>query len=766
LNLAVDVSRLIQISKAEVVGTIPADFLLNSISVDTRKIIDGFQVVFYALQGEFKDGHDFIKDAYSKGVRVFVVTKKPSSNLENACFLVVKEALTALQALAKHHRDQFQFPVIAITGSVGKTTTKEWLYHLLSTQFRIIRSPKSYNSQLGVALSLLELNEDCDVAIIEVGISRPGEMEVLEKMVSPEIAVLTNIGTAHLENFKDFSHLCMEKSKLFSRAKKIFLGPGINPGDFPFLNEGEAINMDTEELRSLPFNDAASKMSATIAIAIAKFLKVPIEKIMAAIPSLPRLAMRLETYEGVNNNLIINDTYNLDLDALKHSLEFQASIANKRPRVLIIGLHEQDLPMLEKIYSIAKPFNLNEIHVMNSGDEPSFTFENSVVLIKGTRKSNMQTWAMHLKRRKHKTQIEVNLSALRHNLIEYKESLQKQTKILVMVKAQAYGSGLVRIAQFIEKTGVDYLGVAYVDEGVELRKAGVLLPILVMNAEEEAFGDCINYNLEPAIYSFEQLDALLHQLIAQSKEDFPVHLKFDTGMNRLGFLPNEVRKLVDIIRSQPEISIKSVYSHLAESDNKENQRFTLDQIERFSSSCEQIKTAINQPFLRHILNSDGIVNFGSNQFDMVRMGIGVFGISTNSVWKKKLQPVIAWKSTVSQLKKVSKGQSVGYNRTFIASKDLTIAVIPVGYGDGYRRSLSNGKGGVFIQGVFCATVGNVCMDMIMVDVTHIKAKSGDEVEIIGPNQQVETLAIQMGTIPYELLTGISQRVHRSYINED
>jgi len=766
LNLAIDVSRLIQISKAEVVGSIPADLLLNSISVDTRKIIDGSQVVFYALQGEFKDGNEFIKDAYSKGVRVFVVTKKPNTPLENVCFLVVKDALTALQSLAKFHRDQFQFPVIAITGSVGKTTTKEWLYHLLSTQYRIIRSPKSYNSQLGVALSLLELNDDCDVAIIEVGISRPGEMEVQEQMVSPDIAVLTNIGTAHLENFKDFSHLCMEKSMLFSRSKKIFLGPGIQLGDFPFLNEGDIINMDSEELRSLPFDDAASKMSATIAIAIAKFLKVPIEKIRAAIPSLPRLAMRLETYEGVNNNLIINDTYNLDLEALKHSLEFQASIANKRPRVLIIGLHEQDSPMLEKIYSIAKSFNLNEIHVVNSGDEPSFTFENSVVLIKGTRKSNMQKWAMHLKLRKHKTQIEINLSAVRHNLVEYKESLHKETKILVMVKAQAYGSGLVRIAQFIEKTGVDYLGVAYVDEGVELRKAGVLLPILVMNAEEEAFGDCINYNLEPAIYSFEQLDALLHQLIAQSKEGFPVHLKFDTGMNRLGFLPNEVRKLVDIIRSQPEICIKSVYSHLAESDNKENQRFTLDQIERFSSSCEQIKTAINQPFLRHILNSDGIVNFASNQFDMVRMGIGVFGISTNPVWKKKLQAVIAWKSTISQLKKVSKGQSVGYNRTFIAPTDLTIAVIPVGYGDGYRRSLSNGKGGVFIQGVFCPTVGNVCMDMIMVDVTHVKAKSGDEVEIIGSNQGVEELAIQMGTIPYELLTGISQRVHRSYMNED
>ena len=766
MNLAIDVSRLIQISKAEVVGTIPADLLLNSISVDTRKIIDGSQLAFYALQGEFKDGNEFINDAYSKGVRVFVVTKKPNTHLENACFLVVNDPLTALQALAKFHRDQFQFPVIAITGSVGKTTTKEWLYHLLSTQFRIIRSPKSYNSQLGVALSLLELNDDCDVALIEVGISRPGEMEVLEKMVSPDIAVLTNIGTAHLANFKDLNQLFSEKTKLFLNAKKIFLGPGINPSDSPFLKEGELIKMEEEELRLLPFDDAASKMSATMAIAIAKFLKVPIEKIRAAIPSLPRLAMRLETYEGVNNNLIINDTYNLDLDALKHSLEFQASIATKRPRVLIIGLHQQDLPMLEKIYSIAKPFNLNEIHVMNSGDEPSFTFENSVVLIKGTRKSNMQTWAMHLKLRKHKTQIEINLSAVRHNLIAYKESLHKQTKILVMVKAQAYGSGLVRIAQFIEKTGVDYLGVAYVDEGVELRKAGVLLPILVMNAEEEAFGDCINYNLEPAIYSFEQLDALLHQLIAQSKEGFPVHLKFDTGMNRLGFLPNEVRKLVDIIRSQPEICIKSVYSHLAESDNKENQRFTLDQIDRFSSSCEQIKTAINQPFLRHILNSDGIVNFASNQLDMVRMGIGVFGISTNPVWKKKLQAVIAWKSTISQLKKVSKGQSVGYNRTFIAPTDLTIAVIPVGYGDGYRRSLSNGKGGVFIQGVFCPTVGNVCMDMIMVDVTHIKVNSGDEVEIIGLNQGVEELAIQMGTIPYELLTGISQRVHRSYINED
>ncbi len=766
MNLAIDVSRLAQISKAEVAGVIPEGLLLHSISVDTRKIISGFQVAYYALKGEFKDGHDFIKDAYSKGVRVFIVSKKPTSNFENACFLVVNEPLTALQALAKFHRDQFQFPVIAITGSVGKTTTKEWLYHLLSTQYRIIRSPKSYNSQLGVALSLLELNEDCDMAIIEVGISHPGEMEVLEKMVSPDIAVLTNIGTAHLANFKDLNQLFSEKTKLFLNAKKIFLGPGINPSDSPFLKEGELIKMEEEELRSLPFKDVASKRSAAIAIAVAKFFKVPMEKIMVAIPSTPRLAMRLETYEGVNNNMIINDTYNLDLDALQHSLEFQAAIAIKRPRVLIIGLHEQDLPMIDKIYSIAKPFKLNEIQLINSGEAPSLTFENSVVLIKGTRKSNMQTWAMHLKLRKHKTQIEINLSAVRHNLIAYKESLHKQTKILVMVKAQAYGSGLVRIAQFIEKTGVDYLGVAYVDEGVELRKSGVLLPILVMNAEEEAFGDCINYNLEPAIYSFEQLDALLHQLIAHNKEDFPIHLKFDTGMNRLGFLPTEIRKLVDIIRSQPEVCIKSVYSHLAEADNREDKHFTLDQIELFVKSCEQIKKAINQPFLRHILNSEGIVNFGGDQLDMVRMGIGIFGISANPAWTKKLQPVIAWKSTVSQLKKVLKGQSIGYSRTFIAATDLTIAVIPVGYGDGYRRSLSNGKGGVFIQGVFCPTVGNVCMDMIMVDVTHINVNSGDEVEIIGPNQQVETLATQMGTIPYELLTGISQRVHRSYINED
>jgi Alr-MurF fusion protein len=751
---------------ASVSGAMHENAIINSIAVDTRKIISGDQVAYYALPGEFKDGHDFIESAYSKGVRLFVVTKLPKTNLDDACFLIVSNTLSALQSLAKYHRDQFSFPIVAITGSVGKTTTKEWLYHLLATQFRIIRSPKSYNSQLGVALSLLELNSDCDVAIIEVGISHPGEMELLERIVSPEIGILTSIGSAHIDNFNGINHLCSEKVNLFLNAKKIFLGPGIVTNDFSFLKEEDRIIPVDNLLEKLPFNDVASKTAASIAIAVAQFLKVSDDNILLAIPTIPRLAMRLETYEGIDNTTVINDTYNLDLDALKHSLEFQVSIAKNRSRVLIIGLIEKNTRILEKIYAIAQPFKLDQIQLVYLNEEPSFNFENAVVLIKGTRKANMQKWAMHLKLRKHKTQIEINLSALRHNLIEYKESLQKQTKILVMVKAQAYGSGLVRIAQFIEKTGVDYLGVAYVDEGVELRKAGVLLPILVMNAEEEAFGDCINYNLEPAIYSFEQLDALLHQLIAQSKEDFPVHLKFDTGMNRLGFLPNEVRKLVDIIRSQPEICIKSVYSHLAEADNRENKRFTLDQIELFVNSCEQIKTAINQPFLRHILNSDGIVNFGSNQFDMVRMGIGVFGISTNSVWKKKLQPVIAWKSTVSQLKKVSKGQSVGYNRTFIASKDLTIAVIPVGYGDGYRRSLSNGKGGVFIQGVFCATVGNVCMDMIMVDVTHIKAKSGDEVEIIGPNQQVETLAIQMGTIPYELLTGISQRVHRSYINED
>ena len=767
MNLAIDLHTIIDLSKGESLGFIPEKHLIKALSIDTRKLVSGEHSVFYALQGEFKDGHSFIQDAYDKGVRVFIVSSLPKTLLKQATYILVKNTLYALQAIAKNHRDQFNYPIVAITGSVGKTTTKEWLYYFLATNFRVIRSPKSYNSQLGVALSLLELNHDCDIALIEVGISAPGEMERLEKLIRPDIGILTAIGTAHLDNFSDATELCKEKIQLFAHAKKIFLGPGLRNRGWSFL-KGESIELSeyTNEMLDLPFSDIASKSATAIAIAVATYLKVPVQNIAKAIPLLPRLAMRLETYEGVNNNTIINDTYNLDLDALKHSLEFQVSIAKNRPRALIIGLHDKNPSILEKIYAIAQPFRLDQIQVVYLSEEPSFTIENSVVLIKGTRKANMQKWAMQLKLKKHKTQIEINLSALRHNLLQYKELVDKNTKMLVMVKAQAYGSGLIKTAQFIEKIGIDYLGVAYADEGVELRKAGVLLPILVMNAEEEAFDDCIQYKLEPSIYSFEQLEALLHHLIAQNKEAFPIHLKFDTGMNRLGFSSTETRKLIDVIRSQPEILIKSVYSHLAESDNRKDPSFTLRQIETFTQICNQIQKMVPTPFLRHILNSEGIVNFSSDQTTMVRIGIGAFGISSNEIWRKNLRPVIAWKSTISQLKTVEKGESIGYNRSFVAPQKITIAIIPLGYGDGFRRILSNGKGGVFIQGVFCPTVGNVCMDMIMVDVSHLSVQAGAEVEIIGQHQGIEALSSLMETIPYELMTGISQRVYRSYINEE
>ena len=485
MNLAIDLHTIIDLSKGETVGFIPKKQLVKALSIDTRKLVSGEHSVFYALQGEFKDGHAFIQDAYDKGVRAFIVSSLPKTLLKQATYILVKNTLYALQAIAKHHRDQFNYPIVAITGSVGKTTTKEWLYYFLATNFRVIRSPKSYNSQLGVALSLLELNHDCDIALIEVGISAPGEMERLEKLIRPDIGILTAIGTAHLDNFSDATELCKEKIQLFAHAKKIFLGPGLRNRGWSFL-KGDSIELSeyTNEMLDLPFSDIASKSATAIAIAVATYLKVPAQNIAKAIPLLPRLAMRLETYEGVNNNTIINDTYNLDLDALKHSLEFQVSIAKNRPRALIIGLHDKNTSILEKIYAITQPFQLDKIEVVYLNEEPAFTIENSVVLIKGTRKANMQKWAMQLKLKKHKTQIEINLSALRHNLLQYKELVDKNTKMLVMVKAQAYGSGLIKTAQFIEKIGIDYLGVAYADEGVELRKAGVLLPILVMNAEE------------------------------------------------------------------------------------------------------------------------------------------------------------------------------------------------------------------------------------------------------------------------------------------
>jgi len=741
--------------------------IIDRICYDSRKIVDTKNTAFFALKGTFRDGHLFIDSAYDQGIRIFVISGKIDTKFyPDAFFIQVADSLKALQNLAAEHRKKFSYPVIAITGSTGKTTVKEWIFHLIKGEKRVIRSPKSFNSQLGVALSLLELTPECDVALIEAGISEPDEMIALQTMIEPTIGVLTSLGRSHVENFSNLSALHQEKLKLFSTVEKTLVVDGISlTENQPQEIKGKTLKteMKSELLSEIPFQDKISFNNAKLAIEVALELGVNAKKIKQQISSLPSLALRLETFDGINNSLIINDTYNLDLDALVYSLEYQKMIAKRRKRIVIVGLDQENSAKKKEIHGIVSQFKPDEIHIVQSISDVPLNLGNSVILIKGTRNAGMEKVAQNYKLKRHKTFVQIDLTAVRTNLSVVRKKLKSKTKLLAMVKAQSYGSGLEKMATFLEQQGVDYLGVAYVDEGVELRKHGIKTPILVMNPEEESFDLCIENQLEPAIYSFSQLDQFIKELILAKQSNFPIHLKFDTGMRRLGFEPEDWSEIVAVIQSQPEVRVAGVYSHLADADNVRDKRFTNVQFKKFEEICFRLQTSLGNTFIRHLLNSEGVFHFPEYQLDMVRVGIAMYGICSDINIHKLLQPVIQWQSAISQLKTLKVGEFVGYSRTFKATKLTTIAIIPVGYADGFKRSLSNGKGGVYIHGKYCPTVGRVCMDMIMVDVTNLDVKEGDVVEIIGINQTLEKLAESLQTIPYEVLTSISKRVHRVYL---
>ncbi|MFM7668802.1 MAG: alanine racemase [Bacteroidota bacterium] len=741
--------------------------IIDRICYDSRKIVDTKNTAFFALKGTFRDGHLFIDSAYDQGIRIFVISRKIDTKFyPDAFFIQVEDSLKALQNLAAEHRKKFSYPVIAITGSTGKTTIKEWIFHLIKGEKRVIRSPKSFNSQLGVALSLLELTPECDVALIEAGISEPDEMIALQTMIQPTIGVLTSLGRSHVENFSNLSALHQEKLKLFSTVEKTLVVDGISLTENQLQEiKGKTLKteMKSELLSEIPFQDKISFNNAKLAIEVALELGVNAKKIKQQISSLPSLALRLETFDGINNSLIINDTYNLDLDALVYSLEYQKMIAKRRKRIVIVGLDQENSAKKKEIHGIVSQFKPDEIHIVQSISDVPLNLGNSVILIKGTRNAGMEKVAQNYKLKRHKTFVQIDLSAVRTNLSVVRKKLKSKTKLLAMVKAQSYGSGLEKMAAFLEQQGVDYLGVAYVDEGVELRKHGIKTPILVMNPEEESFDLCIENQLEPAIYSFSQLDQFIKELILAKQSNFPIHLKFDTGMRRLGFEPEDWSEIVAVVQSQPEVRVAGVYSHLADADNVRDKRFTNVQFKKFEEICFRLQTSLGNTFIRHLLNSEGVFHFPEYQLDLVRVGIAMYGICSDINIHKLLQPVIQWQSAISQLKTLKVGEFVGYSRTFKATKLTTIAIIPVGYADGFKRSLSNGKGGVYIHGKYCPTVGRVCMDMIMVDVTNLDVKEGDVVEIIGINQTLEKLAESLQTIPYEVLTSISKRVHRVYL---
>lgn len=743
-----------------ILGGTPSEdpVVIRSIAFDTRRILDGSSVLFFALEGVFRNGHDFIPDAYDKGVRRFVVSQAGStSQFPDALEIVVPDTLKALQELAAWHRKRFSIPVVGITGSNGKTTVKEWLSTLLQKKFNVARTPKSYNSQLGVAISLLELTAESEVAVIEAGISEPGEMHILRHMIAPTHGIFTSFGAAHRENFASRSAHLAEKLALFQDLDHFLIASGIQEH-----SDSRAQSVDPALIEKwhdkVPFRENVQKENALLAIGMAEILGLTDPEIEAGLHELYPLTMRLESYNGVEGNTIINDTYSLDSDSLRLSLEYQLAHSAGKQRIAVIGLATPDTAREQEIRKIVSGFDPVELYFYYPGHPFEHQFTNKSILFKGMRNARMEQLATRFKQQHHQTYLEIDLSAIRHNINVHKQLLRENTRLLCMVKASSYGSDARTIGRFLENMGVSYLGVAYADEGIELRNSGVGLPILVMNAEESTFSRCIEYRLEPAFFSLRQLNAFTEELISRGEHNYPIHIKLETGMNRLGFTSDQLSKMVSFVKAQPEIYIRSVYSHLAESDVPDSD-FTRRQIEQFTLMADQLENEFAHPFLRHILNSSGIRNYPEAQFDMVRLGIGMYG----AVSDPSLEPAIGWYSSISQIKTLVPGESVGYNRHFVAREVTRVAIIPVGYADGFRRSLGRGNGGVYIRGEWCPTLGNVCMDMIMVDVTHLDVQEGETAEIIGTHQTIGDFAGRLGTIPYEVMTSFSSRVHRMYI---
>lgn len=735
---------------------------VESIQYDSRKISYGDNCIFLCLRSDHRDGHLYVAQAYEKGVRIFLVDQTISlSEIPNSTVIHVGNVLVALQKWAQHHRQQFDIPVIGITGSAGKTIVKEWLYHVISPFYVVSRSPKSFNSQLGVALSLFEIHAETQIALIEAGISEKGEMTLLQEMIQPNWGVFTSFLSTHRENFTSEKEHWAEKCSLFKNCSKVFVAGNI-----------AEMELGNTEIVRAPMAENYEDRNRALVQLVAQHFGLSYENIDERLRTLPRIALRMETFEGLHDNTLLFDAYNLSLDGLEQVLAYQKAVAEEKNRYLVLAneaLSKFDSSLFTQLmhrFQLEKcALDIPQIVVFGSQNTANFEeIEHSSILFKGAQ-AELKRLANSLKSRKHITSVDISMRALKNNLKVWRSRIPKTSQIMAMVKASAYGSELTKIASLLAQEGVTYLGVAYVDEGIELRKTGIQLPILVMNSDRSSWADCVKYQLEPAVFSFEQMEALVKELILLETTDFPVHLKFDTGMRRLGFFPSELPAVLDFLRAQPELKVKSVYSHLADADNLESSDFTLQQLKSFQNLAENLQKNLPYPILRHILNSDGLSHYAAYSFDMVRLGIGIYGLTSNPELAQKLEAVLSWKSQISQIKTLRAGETLGYGRSFKTEKDLQYAIIPVGYADGFRRELGNGKGGVYIHSAFCPTLGRVCMDMIMVDLGTGQFQVGDEVEIIGDHQHITQLANECNTIPYEIMTGLSLRMPRVFVEE-
>ena len=816
-------TQIAQMTGGALIGA--GDPIIRFLITDSRNLVSSNDSLFFALKGERHDGHKFLYELYSKkNLKNFVVEEIDPSLTQyvDINFIVVGNSLHALQDVAIAHRNSYNGEVIGITGSNGKTIIKEWLFQLLHQDYKIIRSPKSYNSQIGVPLSLWNLEPEANLAIFEAGISKHNEMNKLQPIINPTIGIFTNIGEAHQENFLSYQRKVREKLILFRNVQTLIycadhdfileeIDDWVNPGQEILTwsrnkkanlqiqnidqNNGhtqinaiyEGLNLSIE----IPFSDAASLENAIHCWLTMLHLGVNPDIIAARMNDLVSVAMRLELKKGVNNCTIINDSYNSDFHSLSIALDFlnqqqQHSLktlilsdilqSGKDPYELYVGvarlIENKKINKLigigPSLFSMANLFHCEKYFYQSTTDFLSQlhveTFQNEAILLKGARNFEFENVLPHFEQKVHRTVLEINLSSMTHNLNYFRSKLKSATKIVVMVKAFSYGSGSYEIANMLEYQKVDYLAVAFADEGVALRQAGISIPIMVMNPEETSFRLMIDYRLEPEIYSFNELNKFTQYLSIAQITSYPIHLKLDTGMHRLGFVAKEISLLCSQLKQNKYISVQSVFSHLAGSDEPELDDFTRLQISRFEEMSNGIANALKYPFFKHILNSLGIERFVQYQYDMVRLGIGLYGI--NPFNQAQLMNVSTFKTTISQIKTVEVGETVGYNRKGKILNKTKIAIIPVGYADGYNRKFGNGVGKVFIKGKYAPIIGNICMDMCMINITDIDdVYEGAEVEMFGGHIAISDMANSIGTIPYEVLTSISARVKRIYIQE-
>jgi alanine racemase len=798
---------------------------INWLLTDSRSLSFPAESLFFAIHTNRNNGHKYIKELYQQNLRYFVVSEMlpEFEKLTDAVFLKVTDTLQALQSLAAFHRSTFNIPVIGITGSNGKTVIKEWLYQLLHTDYRIVRSPRSYNSQIGVPLSVWGLNENTQLGIFEAGISEMNEMEHLQPIIQPTIGVFTNLGEAHQENFTGLKQKCEEKLKLFKDAKvliycsdnklveicvaqsgfkqKFFSWGKSEKADMQILSVqkgSDSTNVTikysgSETTVTIPFTDDASVENGLHCVAVMLNLGIPVTIIAQRILHLEAVAMRLEVKEGVRNCLIINDSYNSDLNSLGIALDFlnQQATAKNLSKTLILSDILQSGQSPDELYKtvaeLVKNKNIQRIvgigseilkheSVFQSIEKTFFEhtedfmksslvreLKNEIILLKGSRKFHFEDISEKLELITHETILEVNLNALVDNLNYFRSRLRPETKMMCMVKAFAYGSGAVEVARTLQHNRCDYLAVAVADEGAELRHEGIRIPIIVMNPEKGSFGMIFDNKLEPEIYSFRLLDAFVIASERLGLTDYPIHIKIDSGMHRLGFEPQDMDELLIRLKAQNQVKVRSIFSHFVGSDESKFDAFTKQQVAVFTDCADQISAAFQHHIMRHILNSAGIERFPEYQFDMVRLGIGHYGIS--SLPEVKLKQVCALKTVILQIKDVKKGDTVGYSRKGIIDSDKRIAIIPIGYADGFDRKLGNGVGEVLINGKRAKVLGNVCMDLVIIDITGIEAREGDVVEIFGDNLTVSEVAGWLKTIPYEVLTSVSRRVKRIYFQE-